>query len=114
MSDDVRQAARALDAAVTRLSHAITFAPGDVDGARTEAYRAQDALRAALASAERGVPVAWSVFAATNPVVAFASRLRDDCERFASQCQALAPKGGPYRVVPLYAAPAENDAGRGE
>lgn len=47
-ADAVEETARALDRAVTRLSRAITFAPGDVDDARTEAYRAQDALRAAL------------------------------------------------------------------
>lgn len=50
----IEEAARALDAAVTRLSHAITFAPGDVDGARTGAYCAQDALRAAISAPTAG------------------------------------------------------------
>ena len=118
MSDDVRQAAKALfDLGAANGGDPGTF---DRDSAEIRAYldrvfdKAWESspLRAALASGERGVPVAWGVLDSHGDMPnVYVEREKIDA---ALARLNVIGRTGPYRVVPLYAAPAENDAGRGE
>ena len=84
-SDEIEAAAKRLDRAGTALSNAIVYDEAKIDDARTELYRAQDALRDALAL-PREAPPASSSEAAREACAKVCLLAADECPGTEDEC----------------------------